>query len=129
MIGYLRASMQPVTMAAPGTTGASLRAGVPTIIRPFFGDQFFWASRVEALGIGTGLRKMTVDSLASALHAATTNEKQIARAKLVGASIREVGAVSLFPGAERGSRPLGYKKMEWKRPLNPCIEILSMPSP
>src|SRR5690625_5798636 len=34
-----------------GTTGASLRAGIPTIIRPFFGDQYFFASRVEDLGV------------------------------------------------------------------------------
>ena len=34
-----------------GTTGASLRAGIPTLIRPWFGDQFFWASRVQALGV------------------------------------------------------------------------------
>ena len=25
-----------------GTTGASLGAGLPTIIKPFFGDQYFW---------------------------------------------------------------------------------------
>lgn len=30
-----------------GTTAAGLRAGVPTIIKPFFGDQFFWAARVQ----------------------------------------------------------------------------------
>jgi sterol 3beta-glucosyltransferase len=30
-----------------GTTAAGLRAGVPTMIRPFFGDQFFWAERVQ----------------------------------------------------------------------------------
>lgn len=30
-----------------GTTAAGLRAGRPTVIKPFFGDQFFWADRVE----------------------------------------------------------------------------------
>ena len=34
-----------------GTTGASLRAGIPTLIKPWFGDQFFWASRVQSLGV------------------------------------------------------------------------------
>jgi sterol 3beta-glucosyltransferase len=34
-----------------GTTGASLRAGIPTLIKPWFGDQFFWASRVQKLGV------------------------------------------------------------------------------
>ncbi|KAI6133292.1 hypothetical protein EDD16DRAFT_1531005 [Pisolithus croceorrhizus] len=66
-----------------GTTGASLRAGIPTIIKPFFGDQFFWADRVEALGIGTSVRKLTVENLKDAL-------KQIDRARLVGEQIRSV---------------------------------------
>jgi sterol 3beta-glucosyltransferase len=30
-----------------GTTAAGLRAGVPCVIRPFFGDQFFWGARVQ----------------------------------------------------------------------------------
>ena len=34
-----------------GTTGASLRAGIPTLIKPWFGDQYFWASRVQLLGV------------------------------------------------------------------------------
>jgi sterol 3beta-glucosyltransferase len=29
-----------------GTTSAGIRAGVPTAVRPYFGDQFFWAERV-----------------------------------------------------------------------------------
>lgn len=90
-----------------GTTGASLRgerseqhsvdansdagiAGIPTIIKPFFGDQFFWADRVEALGIGAAVRKLTVETLAEALREATTNLKLIERAKLVGEQIRAV---------------------------------------
>ena len=72
-----------------GTTGASLRAGIPTIIKPFFGDQYFWATRVEALGIGCSLRRLDVEGLASALQTATANEKQIARAKLVGEKMRQ----------------------------------------
>lgn len=75
-----------------GTTGASLRAGIPTIIKPFFGDQFFWGDRVEALGIGTSVRKLTVESLADALTVATSDERQIAKARLVGEKIRSVGA-------------------------------------
>ncbi|KAF7792479.1 hypothetical protein EIP86_003520 [Pleurotus ostreatoroseus] len=71
-----------------GTTGASLRAGIPTIIKPFFGDQFFWADRVEALGIGSAVRKLTVQSLTEALVSATTDVKQIERAKMVGEQIR-----------------------------------------
>jgi sterol 3beta-glucosyltransferase len=45
---------------------------------------------VEALGIGTGVRKLTVENLAEAFVAATTDQRQIARAKLVGEQIRSV---------------------------------------
>jgi hypothetical protein len=52
--------------------------------------RFFWADRVEALGVGTGLRKFTADSLAKALKAATTDEKQLSKAAALGKSIRQV---------------------------------------
>jgi sterol 3beta-glucosyltransferase len=48
---------------------------------------------VEALGVGTGVRKLTVENLAEALVSATTDQRQIARAKLVGEQIRSVGGL------------------------------------
>lgn len=36
-----------------GTTHAAARSGVPSVVVPFAGDQFFWADRVEKAGIGT----------------------------------------------------------------------------
>ncbi|KAI8852788.1 hypothetical protein BC829DRAFT_383798 [Chytridium lagenaria] len=71
-----------------GTTGAGLRAGVPTAIRPFFGDQFFWADRVQDLGVGCAIRKLTVDKLASVLTALVSDEKMRGRAELLGSKIR-----------------------------------------
>ena len=71
-----------------GTTSAGLRAGKPTIIKPFFGDQYFWASRVEEMGAGVALRKLDVDSVAAALVRATTDSKMVNRAKLAGDRIR-----------------------------------------
>lgn len=35
-----------------GTTASGLRAGKPTLVIPFGGDQPFWGSRVQALGCG-----------------------------------------------------------------------------
>jgi hypothetical protein len=35
-----------------GTTAAGIRAGKPTIIVPFFGDQFFWGSMIWKSGAG-----------------------------------------------------------------------------
>ena len=37
------------------TTAAGLKAGVPSVIIPFFGDQPFWGRRVAALGVGPAL--------------------------------------------------------------------------
>lgn len=73
-----------------GTTGASLRAGIPTIIRPFFGDQFFFGSRVEDLGVGILLKKWGVNSFARSLWEATHSERMIVKAKVLGENIRKV---------------------------------------
>lgn len=51
------------------TTGASLRAGLPTIICPFFGDQPFWARQVAHLGagpLGLDRKALTADVLTAA---------------------------------------------------------------
>ncbi|KAI9790045.1 MAG: Sterol 3-beta-glucosyltransferase [Piccolia ochrophora] len=52
-----------------GTTGASLRAGIPTIIKPFFGDQYFFGSRVEDLGVGVCVKKLNEDGVGNAIQA------------------------------------------------------------
>ncbi|KAI6136871.1 glycosyltransferase family 1 protein [Pisolithus sp. B1] len=108
-----------------GTTGASLRAGIPTIIKPFFGDQFFWADRVEALGIGTSVRKLTVENLKDALVAATTDQKQIDRARLVGEQIRSENGVAT--AIEAIYRDLDYARALIKRPPN-AVEEAEDPS-
>jgi sterol 3beta-glucosyltransferase len=68
------------------------KAGIPTIIKPFFGDQAFWSERVESLGVGSAVRKLTAENLTEALLKATTDEKQIAKAKVVGEMIRKVSS-------------------------------------
>lgn len=73
-----------------GTTGASLRAGLPTIIKPFFGDQFFFGSRVEDLGVGIYLRKLNVSVFARALWEASHSERMVVKAKVLGEQIRSV---------------------------------------
>ncbi|KAL1888367.1 Sterol 3-beta-glucosyltransferase [Sporothrix stenoceras] len=76
-----------------GTTGASLRAGIPTIIRPFFGDQFFFGQRVEDLGVGICLKKWGAMSFARALWEATNSERMIRKAAHLGEQIREENGV------------------------------------
>ena len=52
---------------------------------------------MEALGIGSAVRKLTVQSLSDALAAATTDQKQIQRAARVGEQVRMVSAMEVFP--------------------------------
>ncbi|KAF9914044.1 Sterol 3-beta-glucosyltransferase [Lobosporangium transversale] len=71
-----------------GTTAAGLRAGIPTVIKPFFGDQHFWAQRIEDAGVGVWCHDLTVKKLSSALKTITTNEKMIKKAQAIGEKIR-----------------------------------------
>ncbi|KAF1963360.1 sterol 3-beta-glucosyltransferase [Byssothecium circinans] len=72
-----------------GTTGASLRAGIPTIIKPFFGDQFFFASRVEDLGVGIWMKKVNTSVFSRSLWEATNSQRLIIKAKVLGEKIRK----------------------------------------
>lgn len=54
--------------------------------------QYFWADRVEVLGVGSGMKKLTQDHLTAALKTATTDEKQIRKAKALGEEIRAVSS-------------------------------------
>jgi vancomycin aglycone glucosyltransferase len=53
-----------------GTTATAVRAGVPQVIAPMFSDQFYWASRVRAVGIGAATSALTAEALASGLREA-----------------------------------------------------------
>ncbi|KAL0076355.1 hypothetical protein J3Q64DRAFT_1666352 [Phycomyces blakesleeanus] len=76
-----------------GTTAAGLRAGLPTVIKPFFGDQRFWGQRVEELGIGVCISKLTINKLSDALVSITSSSSMIARAKSIGETIRAENGV------------------------------------
>jgi sterol 3beta-glucosyltransferase len=74
-----------------GTTAAGLRAGVPTIIIPFFGDQGFWGQRVADLGVGTApipRRQLTAENLAEAISKAVNDQAMRDRAAVIGEIIR-----------------------------------------
>ena len=73
-----------------GSTAAGLRAGRPTLVVPFLGDQPFWGARVHALGVGpaplparhlhTGLTERLGDLVHNGSYASSAGE--------VGAAIR-----------------------------------------
>lgn len=74
-----------------GTTAAGLRAGVPSIIIPFFGDQLFWGQRIAELGVGPEpipRKKLTVERLAQAIKQVVTDESMRQRASNLGAKIQ-----------------------------------------
>ncbi|WVQ82114.1 hypothetical protein IAT38_004242 [Cryptococcus sp. DSM 104549] len=76
-----------------GTVGASLRAGIPTLIKPWFGDQFFWSIRVTRLGVGLKVPSLRSDDIASALVKATTDRVMIEKAARIGERIRAENGV------------------------------------
>ncbi|KAA1116270.1 hypothetical protein PGT21_007282 [Puccinia graminis f. sp. tritici] len=76
-----------------GTTAASIKAGIPTMIKPFFGDQNFWARRVEELGVGTHLKTFEKQDILQAIRRATTDENQINQARILGEKIRRENGV------------------------------------
>lgn len=90
-------------------------AGLPTIIKPFFGDQYFYADRVATLGIGSAVRDMTVDHLASAIITAVTDEKQISRARLAGEAIRKEDGVGM-------AIECIYRDLEYSKSLLPSLK-------
>ncbi len=74
-----------------GTTAAGLRAGKPTIICPFFGDQPFWGKVVKGLGVGTAplpQKKMTSAGLAARLAEVLQNQAIGQRAEELAELIR-----------------------------------------
>lgn len=79
-----------------GTLAASLQAGVPTAIYPFFGDQPFWARCAEQLGIAPAplaRAQAGVDQFAAALDK-MADPAVIARAGLLGGKIRAEDGLS-----------------------------------
>jgi sterol 3beta-glucosyltransferase len=73
-----------------GTTASGLRAGKPTVICPFLGDQPFWGGLVHQLGVGPKpipQKRLTADLLAGAITAATNDQEMQRRAKELGQKI------------------------------------------
>lgn len=91
-----------------GTTGASLRAGLPTVVKPFFGDQFFFGQRIEDLGVGRCLKKLNTGTLGRALWEATNDVRLIERARRLGEEIRREDGVKT--AIEAVWRDLDYAK-------------------
>jgi len=80
-----------------GTTAAGLRAGVPSVVIPFFGDQPFWGKRIAELGVGPvpiPRKKLDAEQLASAIQTAVTDPEIRQRAANLGLKIRSEDGIA-----------------------------------
>jgi UDP:flavonoid glycosyltransferase YjiC (YdhE family) len=80
-----------------GTTQTTARAGVPQIVVPHGADQFYWAHRVQRLGVaGTPLPKTKLNRhrLESALRMAMNDSQMRIKARQLGMRLRETDGVS-----------------------------------
>jgi vancomycin aglycone glucosyltransferase len=84
-----------------GTTTAAALAGVPQVVAPMFSDQFYWASRVADLGIGTSAAGPGAEALAVALDAALKPE--------VAARSGSIAGKVASDGAARAARRLASR--------------------
>ncbi len=73
-----------------GTTAAGLRRGLPTVVVPFFGDQYFWGRIVAESGAGpvaVPIHALTAETLADAIAFALRPEVR-ERAAVLGEKVR-----------------------------------------
>lgn len=92
-----------------GTTAAVLRAGLPSLVAPVFGDQPFWGWRVEQLGVGLTLpfRKLSAARIDRALDSLLTDSMR-SRVRAISASLaHEQGAKRAADAIEGWARRTG----------------------
>jgi UDP:flavonoid glycosyltransferase YjiC (YdhE family) len=68
-----------------------LRAGVPSVIVPFGGDQYLWGRCIQTLGIGPEpipRKKLTTERLSRAIDMATGSQAMRQNAAALGERIR-----------------------------------------
>jgi len=73
-----------------GTAAAAARAGIPSVIVPFYGDQPFWARCLQRRGVAPAAldrRSLNADALAAALTAMAQPE-MLREAEALGRAIR-----------------------------------------
>jgi len=77
-----------------GTTHAATRGGAPQVVIPQHYDQYYWASRVQQIGIGTAhtANAPTIDSLTSALKDVLQPDV-VSRARSIADEIRTDGTL------------------------------------
>eukprot|EP01133_Synstelium_polycarpum_P007913 gene7913-9291_t len=74
-----------------GTTAAGIYAARPSIVVPFFGDQFFWGERLQDQGIGMCIPQKTLSakSLANAITTLIDDVEVLARVSMISKNLKE----------------------------------------
>ena len=98
-----------------GTTAAGLRFGIPTIIKPFFGDQYFWASRVVHLGVGCWAKRLESQHMSDCIREAVFDENIKKRANKLGALIRSEDGVDAAIMQIEKEVPVLRSKLEFQK--------------
>ena len=79
-----------------GTTAASLRAGIPTVVVPYFAEQAMWGHRVAKLGAGhppIPRKKLSAERLAEAICVAADERTVRGHAAAVSERLRQEDGV------------------------------------
>jgi sterol 3beta-glucosyltransferase len=96
-----------------GTTAAAARAGIPSVVVPFFGDQPFWAHCLNLRGVAPPAlerKSLTADALASSLaaveqpsmiHAAAALGRAVRAENGIGEALRWLRTWDLLPAGDR----------------------------
>lgn len=74
-----------------GTTATGLRAGCPTLVVPFGGDQLYWGNRVWQLGVGAKpipRNSLNARRLSMAISEMVNNHAMMAKAGLLGQKLQ-----------------------------------------
>jgi sterol 3beta-glucosyltransferase len=80
-----------------GTTGAALRAGVPSTAIPFTADQAFWARQIHRLGVGprgVPAVRLSVGRLSSLIEEGMSDPGYRTGAQVVGGRLRQEDGVA-----------------------------------
>lgn len=75
-----------------GTTATTIRAGVPAVVLPLYGDTHFWGRQVQILGLGPKpipRDQLNVDSLAAALKQALEDQRMRERAQHMASLLQQ----------------------------------------
>ncbi|MCL2320857.1 MAG: glycosyltransferase [Oscillospiraceae bacterium] len=113
-----------ITHGGAGTAAASMRAGVPTIITPFLGDQFYWGKHLYKLGVSpkpVDFNKLNAINLSNLIKTAINDENMKQKAKELGKLI------SSENGTQKAAKIVdGYFKSYYLNPIESDIILDDM---